>query len=151
MFSYFYSDPHFGHRRICDYTERPFLSSEEHDRALIERYNATVEPWDHVLWTGDCFFGPKHRAAEVMRELRGLKSLVLGNHDEWSPATYSALGFGVVTAPSRWPSGRSGRWPMRGRGPSSGLRGQQSTGGNHLIMAAAEACVAHGQRRPPSP
>ena len=27
------------------------------------------------------------------------------------------------TAPSRWPSGPSARWPTRGRGPSSGRRG----------------------------
>jgi hypothetical protein len=37
------------------------------------------------------------------------------------------------TAPSRWPSGPSGRWPTPGRGPSSGRRGHQED----LARAAA--------------
>jgi calcineurin-like phosphoesterase family protein len=95
MFDAFYSDPHFGHRKLADL--RGFSSVTDHDEALVTRYNATVGPGDLVLWLGDvCFYGADKaaRIAGVLRRLNGRKVLVQGNHD-WghAPAWWGRAGF----------------------------------------------------------
>ena len=82
------SDTHFGHRRIIEFeaAARPFASIEDHDRALVERWNATVKPKDTVWHLGDVFFGKDGHA--VLSALHGLKKLVLGNHDHYPLEVY---------------------------------------------------------------
>lgn len=91
----FYSDPHFGHDRVIEYSQRPFANADEMDARLIERYNASICPSDIVLWLGDCFFCDVARAAEIMSQLNGTKLLVRGNHDR-SASAMARLGFAVV-------------------------------------------------------
>lgn len=82
------SDTHFGHKRICEFeaAARPFASVEEHDRELINRWNAAVKPKDTVWHLGDVFFGKDgHLALEYCN---GLKKLVLGNHDHYPLEVY---------------------------------------------------------------
>jgi calcineurin-like phosphoesterase family protein len=82
------SDTHFGHKRIIEFeaAARPFASIEEHDRALVERWNATVKPKDTVWHLGDVFFGKDGHA--VVAELNGIKKLVMGNHDHYPLEVY---------------------------------------------------------------
>lgn len=82
------ADTHFGHKRICEFESlaRPFASVEEHDRTLVERWNAVVKPKDTVWHLGDVFFG--RNGHEVMATLHGVKKLVLGNHDHYPLAIY---------------------------------------------------------------
>lgn len=96
VIDFFYSDPHFGHRNILEFSERPFRSLEEHDEVLIERYNATVGPKQTCLWLGDCFFCGFERAEQIMSRLHGRKLLVRGNHDR-SPSRMASIGFDLVT------------------------------------------------------
>ena len=65
---------------------RPFATIEDHDRALVERWNATVNPKDTVWHLGDVFFGKDGHL--VLASLHGLKKLVLGNHDHYPLAVY---------------------------------------------------------------
>jgi len=82
------SDTHFGHKRIIEFeaTLRPFSTIEEHDRALVERWNAVVRPDDTVWHLGDVFFGKNGHF--VLAALNGRKKLVLGNHDCYPLAVY---------------------------------------------------------------
>lgn len=82
------SDTHFGHKRIIEFeaAARPFATIEEHDRALVERWNATVKPKDTVWHLGDVFFGKDGHAP--LGALNGLKKLVLGNHDHYPLDVY---------------------------------------------------------------
>lgn len=95
MFDAFYSDPHFGHARVIEYSNRPFADVREMNDRMIDLYNATVGHDDVVLWLGDCFLMRFEEAEEIMRELRGKKVLVRGNHDR-SARRMAALGFAAV-------------------------------------------------------
>lgn len=95
LFDAYWSDPHFNHYNVINYSRRPFQTLEEMNRELIRRYNQIVRPSDTCLWVGDCFFGPAEAAAEIMSQLNGRKALVRGNHD--GPASRMAkLGFDLV-------------------------------------------------------
>jgi calcineurin-like phosphoesterase family protein len=96
VFDFVYSDPHFGHKNVLKYDLRPWETIEEHDAALVERYNAVVRPEHHVLWLGDCFFVKREPALAIMSSLRGRKTLVMGNHDRWTVTQYRAVGFEAV-------------------------------------------------------
>lgn len=76
---FFTSDTHFGHKNILKYAERPFASIEEHDRALIENWNAVV-PRDGIVYhLGDFAFSRNPEA--IFYRLNGSKHLIWGNHD----------------------------------------------------------------------
>jgi calcineurin-like phosphoesterase family protein len=78
------SDTHFGHENIIRYCGRPFASAAEMDQVMIERWNATVRPQDHVYHLGDVAMGSTH-LHRVLPCLHGHKRLVLGNHDNMAP------------------------------------------------------------------
>jgi calcineurin-like phosphoesterase family protein len=97
MIDAFYSDPHFGHKKIhlSDYADRPFSSTQEMDEELIRRYNLVVGPKDTCLWLGDFSFHPRERTAEIINSLNGEKIMILGNHDKHS-RRFSQIGVGLV-------------------------------------------------------
>lgn len=94
-FKAFYSDPHFGHERICELAHRPFKSVAEMDSTLIKNYNALIGPDDMCLWLGDVFFCDKGRAQSIMRRLHGYKVLIRGGHDR-SANWMASAGFDLV-------------------------------------------------------
>ena len=79
---YVISDTHFGHRKVIEFEKehRPFSTIEEHDRELVQRWNAVVRKDDTVWHLGDVYFGGRD-AHLVLAGLNGVKRLVLGNHD----------------------------------------------------------------------
>lgn len=78
------SDTHFGHENIIRYCDRPFKDAYEMDGVMIDRWNTTVKPQDHVYHLGDVTMSQPglHR---VMPRLNGHKRLILGNHDNSAP------------------------------------------------------------------
>lgn len=82
------ADTHFGHKRIIEFEPalRPFATIEDHDRALVERWNSVVKPQDTVWHLGDVFFGKDGHW--IMQALNGVKKLVLGNHDHFPMEVY---------------------------------------------------------------
>lgn len=91
----FYSDPHFGHKNIIRYCNRPFADVNHMTEELIKRYNEAIGPEDAVLWLGDCAFCSTGRFKDIMDRLNGSKLLVIGNHDR-SPAVMASAGFDLV-------------------------------------------------------
>ena len=79
------ADTHFGHRKVVEF--RPWPTVEQHDRELVERWNATVRKDDTVWHLGDVCLGGRDNLA-IVASLNGIKKLVLGNHDSYPHELY---------------------------------------------------------------
>lgn len=91
------ADTHFGHDNIIRYCNRPFSSTDEMNRKLIENWNNTVSNKDVVLHLGDVGLGSKEQIAEIIGKLHGKKILIKGNHDNWTDEFYRNAGFAYVS------------------------------------------------------
>lgn len=83
MNTYYTSDLHWHHQRICDFTNRKlFTTPEEHTEWLIDIWNKQVSKADKVYHLGDFSFSHKYEeVASVVRRLNGQKFFLKGNHD----------------------------------------------------------------------
>ena len=75
------SDLHFGHRNVINFDNRPFLDAEEMDQALIKLWNSRVNADDNVYIVGDFCYRNENAAEWYLRQLKGHKHLIIGNHD----------------------------------------------------------------------
>lgn len=79
------SDLHFGHKNImkfCPQTRARFRDDLAYmNNAMVEEWNARVEPGDLVYILGDVAFMSGSDAGRIMNRLNGDKILVEGNHD----------------------------------------------------------------------
>lgn len=91
--TWFTSDWHLCHAAVIQYSNRPFASVAEMNRALITRYNRVVADTDFVYFLGDLTLAPYKEAAPLLQELKGNKILVQGNHDHFSMSQYRDLRF----------------------------------------------------------
>lgn len=90
MMIFFTADTRFGDHRTINIARRPFANTAEMDAALVERWNAVVQPGDTVWHLGDV----ARRAADVpalLARLNGTKHLLRGNNDP--AATVTAAGW----------------------------------------------------------
>lgn len=69
---------HLGHENMAK--RRGFSSAEEHDEYLIEQWNSVVRKHDTVWILGDVTMEKAH-PYPLLNRLRGIKKVVLGNHD----------------------------------------------------------------------
>lgn len=77
---FFTSDLHLGHVNIVKY--RPgFSDVDDMNRTIIDNWNSLVENDDIVYILGDLCMGTIRETIELVRELKGTKFLVPGNHD----------------------------------------------------------------------
>lgn len=91
MKTFYTTDSHFGHGGkevngvrnggIIKFSKRPFANIEEHDEALIERWNSVVGKNDRVIHGGDFLIGNVKRVPSIVERLNGQIFLALGNHD----------------------------------------------------------------------
>lgn len=97
---YFWADPHFFHKAIIGYCERPFRDIDDMTRKLVRNHNDIVTNDDEVFCLGDFAFVNKsniQRIEPVMKKLKGKKHhLILGNHDDAPPFSYINMGFASV-------------------------------------------------------
>ena len=75
------SDLHFGHVNVIKFDNRPFSDVEEMDREMARRWNEVVDKDDQVYILGDMFWKKADEAIPILKELKGNKFLVRGNHD----------------------------------------------------------------------
>jgi calcineurin-like phosphoesterase family protein len=88
---YFTSDLHFGHKHIIEHNpERSVKGCFEpddlkaHDEWLIDIWNSTIEKKDIVYVLGDFSFRSPEDTIKILQKLKGIKFLILGNHDKSS-------------------------------------------------------------------
>lgn len=93
MKTFFIADPHFGHQAVIEYENRPYGSAAEMDEALIGNWNRVVGKRDKVYLLGDVSFYKDELTAAIVRRLKGIKYLVLGNHDSPNVKRYYDMGF----------------------------------------------------------
>ncbi len=74
------SDLHIGHQRSIEFDKRPFSSLDEMKQTIITNWNSVVKTGDIIYILGDAFWN-NSEASEVLKQLKGEKHLVLGNHD----------------------------------------------------------------------
>lgn len=75
------SDLHFGHRAVIDFEPRPFLDVDEMDRVLIQLWNSRVTKNDQIYVLGDFAFHNEKPYSWYLKQLKGQKHLIIGNHD----------------------------------------------------------------------
>lgn len=81
---FFIADLHFGHERILQTCTRPFANEQEMRETMIDKWNNKVSDEDTVYILGDfCFKMSKEDAIKVLKQLKGKKILLRGNHDKY--------------------------------------------------------------------
>lgn len=80
---YFTSDLHFDHENIIHLTKRPFRDAAQMNATLIKQWNATIKPSDEVYILGDVTMKNAEVANTYLKQLRGRKYLITGNHDRF--------------------------------------------------------------------
>jgi len=78
---FYTSDLHLGHANIIKLCKRPFTDIDEMNFALISNWNKRVTNGDTVYICGDLMFRSATEPDLFLRQLRGKKHLVVGNHD----------------------------------------------------------------------
>lgn len=79
--TFYISDLHFGHSNIIRYDNRPFKTVEEMDNTLIKNWNRVVSDEDTVYILGDISWHDEDKTFEIFQQLKGIKVLIKGNHD----------------------------------------------------------------------
>lgn len=78
---YCWSDLHFSHKNIIEFSDRPYENVPQMNEYLIANYNEIVKPDDICIWVGDVGFGNTNHINELVDQCNGYKILVIGNHD----------------------------------------------------------------------
>lgn len=76
------SDLHFGHKNVIKFDHRPFADEDEMDNVMIELWNGSVRDDDHIYIVGDFCYRNKNTGAWYLKQLKGHKHLIIGNHDK---------------------------------------------------------------------
>ena len=75
------ADQHFGHRNIIRLDHRPFADVEDMDSCLIKLWNERVQRDDTVYILGDICYRSGKSPSWYLKQLKGHKVLIRGNHD----------------------------------------------------------------------
>lgn len=78
---FYTSDLHFGHDNVIRFDKRPFADVEEMDQYIITRWNERVSEDDTVYILGDICHRNSRDSSWYLKQLKGHKILILGNHD----------------------------------------------------------------------
>ena len=78
---FYTADLHLGHANIIWICKRPFASIEEMNRTLVKNWNNVVTDNDTVYILGDFAYRSAVSMKPVLKNLNGVKHLILGNHD----------------------------------------------------------------------
>lgn len=88
---YFIADTHFSEETILRYENRPFKGVIEMNDKMVKYWNQVVDQEDSVYVLGD--FGADGHEKSIVKQLKGNKYLVKGNHDIKSNEYYRNAGF----------------------------------------------------------
>ena len=91
--NYYISDMHMGHKNVLKFDDRPFQSVEEMNETLIVNWNKKVTDEDDVWILGDFCYRSEKDPSFYLKQLKGKKHLIIGNHDKVTVNTDSALNY----------------------------------------------------------
>ena len=94
--TYFTSDWHIGHAAVIKFSCRPFVDVDHQSRVLANNYNSTVGTNDICYFLGDMGLCSGEDLKRVMKQLNGIKILILGNHDKKGRQFWFECGFSAV-------------------------------------------------------
>ena len=77
-------DEHYHHKRVLDYSNRPFKDVDEMNYKLIENNNLLVKEDDVVIHVGDFSFANKTKTQDIINQLKGNHIFIEGSHDSWA-------------------------------------------------------------------
>lgn len=81
---YYIADNHFFHAGVNTRMDnRGFPSVEAMNDYMIDQWNKRVHKNDEVVILGDLSFGNYEETTEVVKQLKGKKYLIVGNHDRY--------------------------------------------------------------------
>ena len=102
MNTWVYSDPHWDHRNIITYCNRPFKDVSHMQEVMIANINSLVKPEDELWCLGDFSMNEK-TVPIILPRLSGKKFLIPGNHDlchpinkKWEAAKQRYLMYGFA-------------------------------------------------------
>lgn len=93
MMIYYTADLHLGHTNVISFDGRPFESAEEMDRILINNWNSRVTKKDRIYIAGDLIYRSEKPPEWYLKQLNGLKYLIIGNHDKAILSSEKAQGY----------------------------------------------------------
>jgi len=76
-----WSDQHFWHKNIIEFSERPYDNCIQMHEHMLANHNEIVGKDDIVIWGGDVGFKGTGVLNEMLAEYNGYKILIVGNHD----------------------------------------------------------------------
>ena len=79
--NFYIADMHLGHKNVLKFDNRPFESVTEMDMVLLENWNRRVSHDDDVYILGDMCYHSEHSPAWYLKQLKGKKHVIQGNHD----------------------------------------------------------------------
>ncbi len=88
---FFTADHHFNHRRIIEYSSRPFKDVDEMNEVLIQKWNSKVKAENTVYHLGDFAFGHIEDQLKILERLNGSINFILGSHDKKLPEAVETL------------------------------------------------------------
>lgn len=78
----FWSDQHFGHKNIIEFSARPFADLDHMHREMATRFKTVTKPGQIVIWCGDVSFMGTTALRDIMKDYEHTYNiLVVGNHD----------------------------------------------------------------------
>lgn len=82
---YYISDLHFYHKNLLHAMDkRNFSDVDAMNNYMIKRWNDKVSDEDEVIILGDfCMTESGKAASDILRQLKGKKALIVGNHDKY--------------------------------------------------------------------
>lgn len=75
------ADLHLGHANSIRFDNRPFSDVNEMDKMLIYNWNYVTNKDDDIYINGDFIYRGEKEASWYLRQLKGRKHLIIGNHD----------------------------------------------------------------------
>ncbi len=85
MMYWFTADEHYGHKRIIEYTDRPFETIQEMDSTIISNFNSVVSGEDITIHAGDFTLWKDQEGIykKYINSLNGRHIFLKGSHDYW--------------------------------------------------------------------
>jgi calcineurin-like phosphoesterase family protein len=81
---FFTGDEHFFHKNIIRFCNRPYLSVEEMNEAIIQNHNEIVSDNDITIHLGDfTLLKNSPEIFKIIKRLNGKHTFIQGSHDRW--------------------------------------------------------------------